>query len=116
MSRQEQRTRTGRLSRELNGQPTLCARISLVAATGSHERRLTHGHGHNSFTPGFSPNGKKIVFVSDRTGTDQIFAMRADGTHVDRLTKNSSDDDVPSFSPSGDKILFASNRTGDEEI
>jgi TolB protein len=36
--------------------------------------------------PTWSPNGAHIAFTSDRTGTNHIFIMNADGTGVRRVT------------------------------
>jgi TolB protein len=49
---------------------------------------LTHTTGgivHNG-ADSWSPDGKKIAFVSNRTGTYQIYTMDADGTGVRQLT------------------------------
>ena len=44
---------------------------------GTNERRITSGIGV-SVQPAFSPDGRKLVFVSDRTGNLQIYLMSFD--------------------------------------
>ena len=43
----------------------------------------------------FSPDSKKIVFVSDRDGNNEIYVMNMDGSPQKRLTQNSVDDNFP---------------------
>ena len=59
--------------------------------------------------PGWSPNGRQIVFDSDREGNFEIYSMNADGGEPKRLTTNSGHDSFPKFSPDGTQILFNSN-------
>jgi TolB protein len=54
--------------------------------------------------------------VSDRSGNDDIWVMRADGRHRRRLTTNGARDRDPSWSANGRWIAFESNRTGNWEI
>ena len=49
--------------------------------------QLTYGVGRNEH-PYFSPSGTHIAFVSNRSGGTQIWTMRADGTHLKKLTRN----------------------------
>lgn len=82
--------------------------IWVVNADGTGETQLTF-IGRNTF-PRWSPDGKWIVFVSDRSGNAEIFKMKADGSHQIRLTNNPAYDQEPCWSPDGKKIAFTSNR------
>ena len=60
--------------------------------------------------PAFSPNGDRIVYVSDRAGGDtDIWVMNTDGTGHRVLHDNSDPEWKPAWSPEGDRILFAHN-------
>lgn len=65
--------------------------------------------------PSFSPDGKKIVFVSDRDKNVNIYVMQADGSNLRRLTDDLYFDNYPVFSPDGTQIAFQSNRE-DERV
>jgi len=45
--------------------------------------------------PSWSPDGKQIIFASDRDGNTNIYAMNADGTEVRRLTDDPGEDVTP---------------------
>jgi len=89
--------------------------IYTINVTGKNLNRLTE----NNFTdasPKFSPDGEKIVFMSNRDGNYEIYTMNTDGSEQTRLTNNNAIDLMPSFSPDGGKIIFVSDRDGNEEI
>ena len=66
--------------------------------------------------PPFPGDVGRILFVSDREGSLEIFRLdTSDGTLV-RLTNNSSEDTQPVASPDGSRIAFVSNRDGNREI
>jgi len=83
--------------------------IWAVRKDGSHQRFIARGS-----DPAWSPDGKRIVFVGPRqprVSKPEIYIMRADGTHIRRLTKNwNASDRSPAFSPDGKRIVFLSNR------
>lgn len=54
--------------------------------------------------PSWSPDGKMIAFVSDRTGTFQLFTMYEDGSHQKRITHDRMNYWDPCWSPDGTKI------------
>lgn len=53
----------------------------------------------------------KIVFVSDRDGSEELYLMDYDGENQTRLTFNKYTDYMPSWSPDGKKIAYTSYRT-----
>src|SRR3972149_3540074 len=68
--------------------------------------------------PVASPDGSRIVFVSPRSGNNDLYLMNADGSGLRNLTHNQADDGSGSYSWSPDqrRIVFASNRTGNWDI
>jgi Tol biopolymer transport system component len=66
--------------------------------------------------PVFSPDGSMIAFTSDQAGSNDIYAMTANGTDVKTVTTKLSNDNHPTWSPNGKSIAFVSDRTGATEI
>jgi Tol biopolymer transport system component len=92
--------------------------IFVMAADGGGERRLTRADTGTDeavlffqIEPAWSPDGAKIAFTSRRSGTSDIYVMRADGTGTTRVTSTTEDDTHPTWSADGSKIAFA--RAGD---
>lgn len=57
-------------------------------------------------SPCYSPDGKYIVFNSDRGGNQQLYIMKADGSNVRRLSFGRGRYATPVWSPRGDWIAF----------
>jgi Tol biopolymer transport system component len=65
----------------------------------------------------FSPNADSIAFVSDRTGTPQLWLCRRDGSQLNRLTSLDAAEVVaPSWSPDGLRIAFSAAVHGNSDI
>jgi TolB protein len=71
--------------------------IWVVDADGSNARRLTNGG--DSMSPTWSPNGRHIAFQTNRNGRWQIYAMLADGSGQEPITKGAGESTSPSWSP-----------------
>ncbi|MCJ7472635.1 MAG: DUF5050 domain-containing protein, partial [Actinobacteria bacterium] len=56
---------------------------------------------------------KKIVFVSNKNGNEDIFSMDLDGSNLKQLTDSSRKDAYPAVSPDGKKIAYTSDIDGD---
>jgi len=64
-------------------------------------------------SPFFSPNGSKIVFVSDRSGSQQIYIMNSDGTGQKRISFGYGQYATPTWSPTGEFIAFTKIEEGE---
>ncbi len=77
----------------------------LVDVMGHRIRELTHGNWRDS-SPVWSPDGKKIAFLSDRDGTMQIHVMWIDTREVAQLTHLERTPSNLRWSPDGKKLAF----------
>jgi Tol biopolymer transport system component len=62
----------------------------------------------------FSPDGSRVVFCSNRAGSDEIWVSDADGSNASQLTSITGC--TPRWSPDGQTIAFDSNIEGKFEI
>ena len=81
------------------------AEIYVMDGDGENQRRVTVNPTNDQY-PAWSPDGKKIAFVSNRNGGNiQIWVIDADGKNPNRLTDGLVDS-YPDWSPDGKKILY----------
>lgn len=71
--------------------------------------RLTQSPGYDAECS-YSPDGSRILFVSDRDGDPDIYVMNADGSDVRQLTDAPGYDGGPFFSPDGAWIAYRTDR------
>src|SRR5437879_3502797 len=82
-----------------------------MPVTGGAATRLASGPAFDS-QPRYSPDGKHIVFLSDRSGGENIWICDADGTHAKALTKGGNQLYAsPVWTPDGNYIV-ASRTSG----
>jgi Tol biopolymer transport system component len=64
-----------------------------------------------------SPDGKWVVFTSERSGIPQLYVQGTDGSKLFRqLVKSNSFQDQAAFSPDGSKLAFVASHEGNSEI
>ncbi|HLN29729.1 MAG TPA: biopolymer transporter Tol [Gemmataceae bacterium] len=77
---------------------------------GSGLKQLTNTKGYDA-EGSFSPDGKQIVFCSNRDGNLELHIMNADGSNIRQLTHAPGCyNGGPFFSPDGKRVIFRSDR------
>ncbi len=86
--------------------------IFVSDADGNNARQITD-FGCASFAPALTPDGKKIVFASNKHACDsrnfELYLMNLDGSGVEQITNFGGFVSFPEFSPDGKKLVFASD-------
>ena len=92
--------------------------VAPAVAIGDHFLELISGKSARGDvqTPAWSPDGRKLAFVSERDGNAEIYVMNADGSAQENLTEQPASDSHPSWSPNARKLAFVSRRDGNSEI
>ncbi len=83
---------------------------------GGEARALTSGVEWD-FQPRFSPDGKEVAFISDRSGGDNLWIVRVDGSGA-RAVSQEADELVhnPSWSPDGQYLVAKKDFTSTRSI
>ncbi len=85
--------------------------LFVAASDGSNERPLLASK-DTDYDPIWAPDGKSIVFTSDRNGSADLFRVNPDGSGLTRLTTDPAYDDQAAFSPDSKQLVFVSTRGG----
>ena len=78
--------------------------------------QLTTGRNHHDQHPKWSPDGRRISFVSSRGGNFDLYVMNADGTAVTRITDHPANDFDPIWMPDGQSMIFSSERDSRSDL
>jgi Tol biopolymer transport system component len=91
--------------------------LILLNTENKVEEQLTNHNGDN-FYGRFSPDGKKIIYESSRTGDSEIWMIDLSESKKEiNLTNNTFSLDIRAdWSPKGDQIAFVSNRDSASHI
>ncbi|MED5525084.1 MAG: S9 family peptidase [Pseudomonadota bacterium] len=77
----------------------------LAATDGKSDRPLTSGP-HNARSPVWSPDGKKLLYIANDDGSNQLYLRWMDSGQTARLTNLTQSPGNISFSPDGKWIAF----------
>jgi Tol biopolymer transport system component len=82
---------------------------------GSHAKQITN-FGCASFAPTFTPDGKKILFSSNKHKCDsrdfELYMINLDGSGLEQVTSLGGFTSFPEFSPDGKKLVLATSYQG----
>jgi TolB protein len=90
-----------------------------IDADGGNRVKLTANAGQDNTAPAVSPDGRFIVFISNRTGTNQIWRMDIEGGNQKQLTFTEDSNErvqTPTFSADGTEILFIKRAGGSSAV
>ena len=85
--------------------------------TGATRSTITN-FGCASFAPTFTPDGKKILFSSNKHDCDsrhfELYLINVDGTGLEQVTNFGGFTSFPEFSPDGKTLVFCSDKDAKE--
>jgi TolB protein len=97
------------------------SRLYLQALGGGDPLRIDEGRGITS-SPTFSPDGRRIAFMTDRLGHNEVYIIDADGTNPVWITQIAGDVSEsnyrgePDWSPDGVTVALQSRVAGSFQI
>jgi eukaryotic-like serine/threonine-protein kinase len=86
----------------------------IMNVDGSDQRQLNDGP-YDDQGAHVSPDGRYIVFTSNRSDTQHIYRMDIDGNNLKQLT-NGTDEVAPFFTPDGKWVICSSNKSASWKV
>jgi len=81
-----------------------------MPATGGKAERITSGMPYDVH-PRYSPDGKHVVFISDKSGSDNIWTMELESKEMKQITEDKKDNYFSAvWTPDGNYIIGAKGR------
>ena len=78
--------------------------------TGGKAEQMTKGMAYDVH-PTYSPDGSKILFISDRTGSDNAYVLDLPSMEITQMTEESTENMVNGdWSPAGELFVVAKGR------
>jgi Tol biopolymer transport system component len=91
--------------------------LMIADADGKNARQIT-SFGCASFAPTFTPDGRKILFASNKQECDsrkfELYLINTDGTGLEQVTNFGGFTSFPEFSPDGKTLVFCSDKDAKE--
>ena len=86
--------------------------LFVADADGKNTKQITN-FGCASFAPTFTPDGKQLLFASNKHACDsskfELYMINVDGTGLKQVTNYGGFTSFPEFSPDGSKLVFVSD-------
>jgi len=98
-----------------SGTPRAVYRLEIADSDGERSRTLLRSR-EPILSANWSPDGKRVVYVTFETGKPTIVLQDVDGPYRERLTNFRGLNSSPVFSPDGKKLAMVLSKDGDPEI
>jgi TolB protein len=79
--------------------------VHVCSSTGKNDNAVSRGMG-SSYNPKFSPDSKKLAFVSNKSGNFDIFICNSDGSGMKQITNSSGNTIEFDWFPDSKKIVY----------
>ena len=67
-------------------------------------------------TPVWSPDGSRLIYVSDEAGDDDLYLVNANGGNSLQITRSAEHDRTPAWSPDGSQVAFARETANGSDV
>ena len=98
-----------------SGSPDAIYRLEIADSDGEQSRTMFRSR-EPILSANWSPDGKRVVYVTFETGRPTIVVQDVDGPYRERLTNFQGINSSPVFSPDGTKLAMVLSKDGDPEI